>query len=140
MDEIVIISTSIAQSHTELLATLRATQVIGPAELEAKVTRLWNAITQYRKLLQEPTPRSLSIESHQSLWEYDRADLTPLMVEPMQCQGCIEDQPNQMAHMYEGGCLSYNERPEYSIESYEVYEGSDTAKPQYPPLPSSVIE
>jgi hypothetical protein len=24
---------------------------------------------------------------------------------PIKCQGCIEDQPNQLAHMDEGGCL-----------------------------------
>lgn len=32
-------------------------------------------------------------------------------VEPLGCGGCIEDQPNQQAHMYPGGCL-YDDRYE----------------------------
>lgn len=41
------------------------------------------------------------------------------------CQGCIENQPNQLAHMEEGGCLYVPEEP-YDVEEEIAQEVSHT--------------
>lgn len=53
------------------------------------------------------------------------------------CQGCIENQPNQLAHMEEGGCLYWNPSEDIYIDSdcesvpsvgEEVYGASDAGE------------
>lgn len=51
---------------------------------------------------QDPVP------NHQepcTCWEYDTDTTIQDEVQERRCQGCIEDQPNQLAHIGPNGCL-----------------------------------
>ena len=99
-EEMLFVQKSTSSSYNEILSELRAAfPEIKYKVVIKKASKMWKFRKEWVKNL-EPT-------------------------NPVTCLGCIEDQPNQLAHMDYGGCL-------YSDSFYEL--------PPLPPSPPDSME